>query len=48
MNLDAATLPAQVEELTGALNYLFFQAVSAISNIRQVIQALSREVELHA
>ena len=48
---DLATLPAQVEELTGALNYLQnfnFEAVSAISEIRQVIQALSRELELHA
>ena len=46
---DLATLPAQVEELTGALNYLQyfnFEAVSAISEIRQVIQALSRELEL--
>ena len=48
---DLATLPAQVEELTGALNYLQnfnFEAVSAISEIRQVIQALSRELEIHA
>ena len=48
---DSATLPAQVEELTGALNYLQnfnFEAVSAISEIRQVIQALSRELDLHA
>ena len=48
---DLATLPAQVEELTGALNYLQklnFEAVSAISEIRQVIQALSRKLELHA
>ena len=48
---DLATLPAQVEQLTGALNYLQtfnFEAVSAISEIRQVIQALSRELELHA
>ena len=48
---DLATSLAQVEELTGALNYLQnfkFDAVSAISEIRQVIQALSREVELHA
>ena len=48
---DFATLPAQVEQLTGALNYLQnfnFEAVSAISEIRQVIQALSRELELHA
>ena len=47
---DLATLPAQFEELTGALNYLQnfnFEAVSAISEIRQVIQALSRELELH-
>ena len=48
---DLATLPAQVEELTPALNYLqnfHFEAVSAISKIRQVIQALSCELELHA
>ena len=48
---DLATLPAQVEQLTGALNYLQtfnFEAVSAISEIRLVIQALSRELELHA
>ena len=48
---DLATLPAQVEELTGALNYLQnfnFEAVSAILEIRQVIRALSRELELHA
>ena len=48
---DLATLPAQVDQLTGALNYLQifnFEAVSAISEIRQVIQALSRELELHA
>ena len=48
---DLATLPAQVGQLTGALNYLRtfnFEAVSAISEIRQVIQALSRELELHA
>ena len=48
---DLATLPAQVQQLTGALNYLQtfnFKAVSAISEIRQVIQALSRELELHA
>ena len=48
---DLATLPAQVEQLTGALNYLQafnFEAVSAISEIRQVIQALSRELGLHA
>ena len=48
---DLATLPAQVEELTGALNYLQtfnFEAVSAFSEICQVIQALSRELELHA
>ena len=46
-----ATLPAQVEELTDALNYLQkfnFEAVSAISEICQVMQALSRELELHA
>ena len=46
-----ATLLAHVEELTGALNYLQqfnFEAVSDISEIRQVIQALSRELELHA
>ena len=49
--LDLVTLPAQVEELTGALNYVQdfnFQAVAAISEIRQVIQALSCELELHA
>ena len=48
---DLATLPAQVEELTAALNYIptfNFEAVSAISEIRQVIQALSCELELHA
>ena len=48
---DLATLPAQVEQLTGALNYLQtfnFEAGSAITEIRQVIQALSRELELHA
>ena len=48
---DLATLPAHGEQLTGALNYLQtfnFEAVSAISEIRQVIQALSRELELHA
>ena len=48
---DLATVPAQVEEPTGALTYLQnfnFEAVSAISEIRQVIQALSRELELHA
>ena len=48
---DLATLPAQVEELTGALNdpqNFIFEAVSAISEIRQVIQALPRELELHA
>ena len=46
-----ATLPAQVEELTGALIYLQnfnFEEVSAILEISQVIQALSRELELHA
>ena len=48
---DLATLPVQVEQLTGALNYLQtlnFEVLSAISEIRQVIQALSRELELHA
>ena len=48
---DLATLPAQVEELRGALNYLQnlnFEAVSAFSEICQVIQALSRVLELHA
>ena len=48
---DLATLQAQVEELTGALNYLQnfnFEAVSAIPEICQVIQALSRELEIHA
>ena len=48
---DLVTLPAQVEELTGALNYLQnfnFEAVSVIAEIRQVIQALSCELELHA
>ena len=48
---DSATLPTQVEQLTGALNYLQtfnFEAVSAISEILQVIQALARELELHA
>ena len=47
---DLATLPAQVEELTGALNYLQnfnSEAVSAILEIRHVIQALSCELELH-
>ena len=47
---DLATLVTQVGELTGALNYLRnfdFEAISAISKIRQVIQALSRELELH-
>ena len=47
---DLATQPAQVEQLTGALNYLQtsnFQAVLAISEIHQVIQALSHELELH-
>ena len=47
----SATLRAQVEELTGALNYLQnlnSEALSAISEIRQVIQALTRELELHA
>ena len=48
---ELATLPAQVEELTGALNDLQnfnFEAVSGISEICQVIQALSCELELHA
>ena len=48
---DLATLRALVEELTGALNYLQnfnFKAVSAIAEIRQLTQALSRELELHA
>ena len=48
---DLATLPVQVEQLMGALNYLQtfnFGAVLAISETRQVIQALSRELELHA
>ena len=48
---DLATLPAQVKQLTGALNYLQtfnFEAVPVISEIRQVIQALSCELELHA
>ena len=48
---DLATLPAQLEELTGASSYLQnfnFEAVSAISEIRQVIQALPRELELHS
>ena len=48
---DLATLQAQVEQLTGAFNYLQtfnFEAVSAISKIRQVILALSRELELNA
>ena len=48
---DLATLPAQVEHLTGALNYLQtfgFEAVSAISEIRRVIQPLCRKLELHA
>ena len=48
---DLATLPAQVEELTGALNYLQnfnFEAFLATSEICQVIQALSCELELHA
>ena len=48
---DLATSPAPVEELTSALNCfqnINFEAVSAISEIRQVIQALSRELELHA
>ena len=44
---DLATSPAQVEQLTGALNYLqtfYFEAVSVISEIREVIKALSREL----
>ena len=48
---DLATLPAQVEELPRALNYLRnfnLKAVSAISQICHVIQALCRELELHA
>ena len=48
---DLATMPAQVQQLTGALNYpqtFKFEAISAISEIHQVIQALSHEVELHA
>ena len=48
---DFATLPAQVEELTGAMNYIQkinFGVVSAISETRQVIKPLSRELELHA
>ena len=48
---DLATLPAQDEEPTGALNYLLtcnFEGVSAISKICHVIQPLSHEVELHA
>ena len=48
---DSATLPAQVKQLGGALNHLQtfnFEAVSAISEIRQVIQAVSCELELHA
>ena len=48
---DLETLLAQVEELTGALNYLqtfTLEAVSAISEIRQVIQALSLELQLRA
>ena len=48
---DLAILPAQVEELTGALNYLGnfnFEAVSSVLEIPQVIQALPRELELHA
>ena len=48
---DLATLPAQVEELTGAFNYVRnfnLEVVSAPSEIRQVIQAQSRELELHA
>ena len=48
---DLATLPAQVDRLTSGLNYLQnfnFEGVSAISKIRQAIQALSRELELHA
>ena len=48
---DLETLPVQVEQLTGALNYLQtfnFELVSGISEIHQVIQVLSRELELHA
>ena len=48
---DLATLPVQVEQLTGALNNLQtfnLEAVSAISENRQVTQALARELELHA
>ena len=48
---DLAILPAQVEELIRALNYLQtlnFEALSAISEIPQVIQALSHELEFHA
>ena len=44
-------MPAQVEQLGGALNHLQifnFEAVPAISEICQVIEALSRELELHA
>ena len=48
---DLATLLAQVEELTVALNYLqasTFEAVSAIAEICQVMQALSLELQLRA
>ena len=48
---ELSTLPAQVQELTYALNYLKnfnSEVVSAILEIRQVIQAPSRELELHA
>ena len=50
-NHDLVTLPAQVEELTGALNYLRnfnFEAIAAIAKICLVIQALARKLELHA
>ena len=48
---DLATLSAQVEEPTGALKYhqtFNFEAVPAVSEICQVIQALSCELERHA
>ena len=48
---DLQTLPAQVEQRTGALKYhqtFNFEAVSAISEICQVIQAVSDELDLHA
>ena len=48
---DLAALRAQVEEVTSALNYLqtfHFETVSYIFKIRQVVQALSRGLELHA